>query len=1195
MSVLSSVSGERGGATASPRRSQRWTRFAGQARAEWRLQLRRPFVWFALLGYFLLAVGDTVQAGWSASGGAWINGADTLATRSIVYSLLSVLVAAGVVGEPMARDRASGAAGVTLTTGAGRWTLALGRFVVAVAIVLAAGLLFLPGVWLGTFAPGIAPEYIGPNVWSNYVTAAAVFVVPNFLLVSALCFAVSARFQSQAAAYAAAVGFVALWVTSRMLLGQDVLRHDLFARFALLDPFGSIASAEFTMGRTVAENNTLFPPLAGLLLLNRVLWGGVTVGLVGLGVAWFPMRERRDGEAKSRQRRFGLHRLGVARIAALAMPGTVGRMVAWELMCVVRAPGVKLIVGFVALTLWWAAASAVTHSFSLPSTDLLVHNTGFYFDKVLVLAIVWVAGDMMWRERSHGVDPIVDALPTRDTHRYAAKLIALIAVVLAFWCLSILVNLTYQATHGYFNFELGLHLTDTFVFKAPYYVFLAVLALSAQAIVRQRYVAMGVVLAVYLAETLFDALGWYHPLFRYGATSFFWYSLMDGYGHFWEAHFWLLLYWSLGAAALGLWGWSAFTRGPEPGDRWSAMRRRLGGGRGGVILVALVVCFVAVGGFIGYESTVRATWPPVNADAVKAEIERTYGQQWRGVRQPRVVEITGQLDLVPEDRCFTFTGTLALHNPHDTPIEQIMVLADPRLELPELTIPGGTRTHTDPELNVHVFELTEPLPPDAETTLTFTTVSRPPAGFAVHAEHDGVPTISPVEVIGNGTSLLNLQIMPAVGYTDRVEHKPAWKRRKFGLPERWEAPQGPDSESQAHATYHLGWVRRVDMTITTAPDQTAYHPGTLVERGTTDDGRAKFRWVINRPSRGWATIVTGRTVETRYQRDGLPDVILAHDPDHTHTLDAFAEALHDAIAHFTQAYGPPPFDDFYMVEQSLHFDGMGTRSGMGFASEVLGWKTDLAASGGEDLHAMAAHMMGMIWWGDQIIPANVAGAKVVHAGLPFWTAQLYLHQRRDPATDRALRKQNLLEAFRSRSALIDEEVPFAEEFKDSTMLRAKGAGQMLYLADLLGGPAQLEAVLANFLDRWRYRPAPFPTANDFVDHLAAALPAEHHPVLDAMFRRVTTWDLSVADARVEPDGDRWRLTARITARQLETVGWGETKECRSPFRLNWSSWIATTWIKRTPFSGSDGFRPRPSSASTALLTANRRSLQSTPI
>ena len=1110
----------------------------------------------------MLALGDTVQAGWSASGGGWINGADAIATRAVIYSLLSIVFAAGVVGEAMYRDRARSTRGLILMTGAAPWCVSLARFVVCAAIVIFAGALFVPGIALGTLAPGIQQDFVGPTDARHFGSAIALFIAPNFFSMAALSFAASVRTQSMAAAYAAGVAFVSVWIAIRMLLGQDVLRHDMFAAAALIDPFGSIAAAEFTMGRTVAENNEFFPPLAGLLLVNRLIWCCVAIGLVTFGLICAPTREELSRDRRRNQRATRAQR-PLRRRLAFALPSNVNaiRVAAWEIGAAARNPGVPVVLLLLIVSLWIAAASAVTHQFSLPSTDLLVHNTGFYFDKILVLIVVWTAGELIWRERAQGLHEIMDVLPVGDASRYAGKLLALAAIVLSVWGLSIIVNLLYQLFSGYYDFEVGLHLVDTFVFRAPYYIFLGVLALTLQAVVRQRVVAMGLVLAVYLSEILLDAIGVYHPMFRYGRSTFFWYSLMDGYGHFWPPHLWMVLYWSLGAAVIGVLGWCALPRGENPPARRTLVMTRLRHRGAYLLLAGLATCFVVCGGWIRYQTTVRAPWPLIDADRLKAEVERTFGEQWRGVRAPRIVEIAGELDLFPlrERRGFEFRGVLTLHNPHDTPVERMLVLAEPWLSVEKLMVDGASVESTDDRLNARVFRFEPPLAPYDETLLSFTTSWSSPAGFTVHAENDGIPQVAPVEVIGNGTSLLNLQIMPAVGYTDRVEHKPAWKRRKFGLPPEWIGPDGPDARAQAHATFHLDWVRRVEVTIRTAEDQRVYHAGRLVDEWTEPDGRNGFRYVIDRPSRGWATIVSGRLTESRFERTGLPDLVMAHDPRHTHALEPFAAALHDAMEHFQARYGPAPFHEFVMAEQSLHFDGMGTRSGMGFASEVLGWKSDVRASGGEDLHEMAAHLMGMTWFGDQIIPANTPGAKVIHAGLPYWSAQLYLHQRRSPEVDLRRRRQHLIEAFRGRSGLIDVESPYADEFKDSTMLRAKGSGQILHLASLIGGGHEMEAIFATFLERWRYVGAPYPEAEDFIAHLREAIPPQHHELLTDVFEHVTTWDLSVARAEAEPlDDGSWLLNAEFKIRQQRTTGWGEHHEVPSTAPVELMAYSATS-------------------------------------
>ncbi|MFI4860949.1 MAG: hypothetical protein ACIAXF_09745 [Phycisphaerales bacterium JB063] len=1112
-----------------------------QMRLEWRYQRRRPFVWFCLAAYFLLSFSDTVRTGWGASGNFWINGGSYITIRAIIYSVLGVVAAAGLVAEPMSRDRRHRVQGLVLSTGARRSSVALGRFAVAFTIVLLSASMFIPGTILGSMMPGIPAEQTGPFVLSHYAKAVTHFILPNFLLTSALVFAVTSRFQSQAVGYGVGVGAVALWVTAKMMVGRDAMQHDVFLYYAYLDPFGTIAGVQYSMGWSVAQLNEGFPPMKGLLLYNRLLWGAVSLGIIALGVWWMPTRETLPRASAGRPRRLAL----TARLSRFvpALPGTLGRMVAWELKALWRHPGSKVCLVFTGFTLWWAAASSATQLFSLPTTDLLVHNTGYYFDKVLVLVLVWAAGDLLWRERTLGTSELVDAQPTGETTRFAAKTLALGAIVLAFWTLSIFVNILYQAAHGYYTFELGLYLTDSFIFKAPYYLWLAVLAIAAQSVLRQRYVAMGLVLLVYLSDTVLDALDLYHPIYRYGEVSFFWYSLMDGYGHFWRPHLWFLLYWSLGAGVLWLVGWGCYGRGINMAPRRWLWKRRLLRGGGAASLAGCVLLFLVTGVYIWVQSTVRAPWPPIDEDKIKAAIETNYGEAWRGRPQPIVVKVVGRLDLYPEERRFEMNGTFVLENQSDEPIDEVLVMANAHVSVDRIDLgPGAERLADDRARKVQHWRLAEPLLPGERLTMGFTTSNAPPPGFQVHARHDGVTEVAETEVLGNGTSMLNLRLMPVVGYTDRVEHKPEWKRRRLGLPEQWAAPSGPLAQRTAHGTLHTGWVEKLDMTITTAGDQIALHGGELVEQRELPGGRMLYRYVNDRPNRGWSEVLSARYAQRTYETPGLPDVVMYFDPRHTWTVDDFAQGFREAQSHFVQRYGPAPYDTLRMAEQSLHYDNFGGRGGLCFSTEVLGWKTDVRVSGGEDLREWSAQMVALNWFGDQLIPANIAGAKLIHSGLPYWTAELYLHQHRDADTDRRLRLQDAMEMFRNRGEMVDQELPFIEEFKDSGMVRKKGSVQILYLAHLVG-IERLEAIIADFLDQHRYQGPPYPTGRDFLDHLRANVDAQYHPQLVDMFERVLVWRLSIKRVTVTPTEDgRFELVATIDARKFEVSGWGDETE-----------------------------------------------------
>ncbi|MEM8570003.1 MAG: hypothetical protein AAGG56_03745 [Pseudomonadota bacterium] len=1111
--------------------------FLAEMRMEWRLQRARPFVWFCLAASFALAFGATVENGLGARGFSWVNGADAIATRALILSVLSIIAAAGIIGDAMGRDRASATEETVLSTGVQPTTVAMARFLVAFSITLAVGVMFVPGMMLGTLFPGIPEERIGPHELSHYLCAFGVYVFPNLLLVSALIFAVSSRFQSQTAGFVVSLGLIALYVSALMSLGQTAYRHEVFALAALLDPYGNIAGAEFAMGWTVAENNVRFRPLDGLLFWNRAIWMTVALGLIAAGTLWRPKYLQQPRQSKKRTKSRGGLR------APISIDNALLRMTIWELKTLWRQPGVLLLLGFAAISLWWAASSAVTFSFSLPTTDLLVHNSGFYFDKVLVLLLVWYAGDIIWRERQHHVHELIEATPAADFTRLLSKTLALVLMAIAFWALSIAVNVSYQIANGFYDFEFWLYLTDTFLVKAPYYVWIAILAISAQVILRQRYIAVAAVLFVYLSSTLFDALGLYHPLMRFGEVSFAWYSMMDGYGHFWEAHLWFLAYWTLGAALIWTVAWSTYGRGTIVPLRRSLMKQRLARGPGKWSFAAVSVGFLATGGVIFVNSTIMHRWPLFDEAAYLAWIEKTYREDWSDVAQPKVVAISGEIDFFPDARRVEMDGVLVVENRDDDPINDLLVFFHPLMSTAEVALNEIAREDTDKtSSHVQVWRLNQPLEPGGRMELPFRTVSAPDPGFAAHSQHDHIPEVQSVEVIGNGTSLLNLNLMPALGYSERLEHRPAWLRKLYGLPPDWHPPESSLGVDVAHDTTHLGWVEQVNVTVSTIEDQIPLHSGEIVEDYGIVDGRRSIRYRLHSPSRGWAEVMSGRYEVFRAAREGLPPVELFFHPEHDYVLEPMSEKLLDALDYFQERYGTAPFETFRMAEASLHYEGLGARGGLAFVNEVLGWKSDLERSGGEDLRGYAGNFMAQCWWLDQIMPANLPGAKSVLTGLPYWTAALYLHAARGPETSRKMRLQDMLESFRHRAQLDDAERPFIEEMKDSTMIRLKGSLHIIHLAEL-AGQERLEAALGGFLETWRYRPAPYPTAEDLFSHLERELPAEALPALEDFFRHVTTWDVGVTEAEVwpRPDGG-WQLEAKIEAAKHVTTGLGEQTE-----------------------------------------------------
>lgn len=1111
------------------------TSFIAQMRMEWRQQWQRPFVWFALLAYFLLAFSATLEFAYSSSGYSWVNGVDAILTRALILSVLGIVGVAGIMGDAMSRDKAHQTEEMILVSGAGRTSLSLSRFLVCVGIILIIGASFIPGVILASFAPGIAAEKLGPFEISYYLKAYGVFVLPNLFLMASLIYAVSARWQSQTAAFVVALGLIALYVTALMLLGRDAYRHDVFSLYAMLEPFGNIAAAEKSMTWTVVQKNVLFPPFESMLLYNRVGWMAVSLLLIAIGTRAYPLTliQSVSNKKNKSQKKTSITQLFDKQRELLLM--TV-----WELRALIRQPGILLLMGFAAFSLWWTAASSVTHAFSLPTTDLLVHSTGYYFDKVLILLLVWSAADLIWREKDCHVHELINTLPYSDKNQLLAKTLALVTIVLVFWTLSMLVNIFYQLVNGFYDIQIWLYLTDIYLIKAPYYIWMAVLAIAMQVLVRQRFVAIGLVLLVYLSGNLLDAVGLYHPLYRFAEGSFFWMSPMDGYGHFLWPHIQFLLYWSLFCVALWLVALAGYHRQLDPLPRLQLIKSGLQQGSRKMLLAGSVGAWVIMGGLIFYQTVIQNTWPLLSENKFMAHVEKNYREQWGNTPQPQIVGLQVNIDLYPSHREVVTQGTLTVENFSDQPINELIIFFEPDLNEKIIRLEKlAQRVPTQDGDNVQHWQLHQALEPGQTLSITFKTAAWALPGFKAHAKNDSIKQVSHVEVIGNGTSILNMRLLPAFGYSERLEHKPAWKREEYGLPRQWQPPEATIGDKVAHDTTHFAWVKDMDVTLSTDADQIPLHGGRLVEDKGIVDGRRIIRYKMDGYSRGWSEILSGRYNVYKHENEDIPDVEIYYHPEHDYTLKENAQYLSSAMRYFIEVYGPAQFDTLRMAEASLHYEGFGARGGLAFASEILGWKTDLSRSGGEDIHEYAANYMGMMWWGDQLIAANKPGAKVLAVGLKMWSAALYLHQARESEVSRKIRLQKMMEMYRKRSKLGDEELGFTAEMKNSGMVGAKGKLLIIYLAELIG-QQKLEAVLASFIDEYRFKPAPYATIDAFMDHLYRNIDGQYHQALDDVLVNITNWHLEVVNASAKPLANgQWEITAEAKAEMLYTAGLGD--------------------------------------------------------
>jgi ABC-type transport system involved in multi-copper enzyme maturation permease subunit len=171
---------------------------------EFRFQLRQPVVWVAAAFFFLIVFGsmtvDNIQVG-GGGGGVHKNSPTAIAMTHLVMSIFFIFVTAALVANVIVRDDETGFGPLIRSTRITRVDYLLGRFTGAFA---AACLVFLAvplAIFIGSLAPWLDPETLGPNRLGVYVYAYGALALPSIFLTSALFFALATATRSMMATY----------------------------------------------------------------------------------------------------------------------------------------------------------------------------------------------------------------------------------------------------------------------------------------------------------------------------------------------------------------------------------------------------------------------------------------------------------------------------------------------------------------------------------------------------------------------------------------------------------------------------------------------------------------------------------------------------------------------------------------------------------------------------------------------------------------------------------------------------------------------------------------------------------------------------------------------------------------------------------------------------------------------------------
>lgn len=1111
-------------------------------RFELREQLRSPLLWlfaglFALLA-FGAASSDAVQIG-GGSGNVHSNAPTVVASMLGIFTLLGMLVSTLFVSNALLRDFELGTAELIFASPIKRRHYLAGRIAAALVSGLLVYVLIAVGILVAQFMPWVDAERLGPTHWAGYAWTFAVVVIPNLLFTTALLSLLAVTTRSILWVYIGVVGYFVLYGVSAALL-RDI---DNTWIAVLTEPLGMRALSRTIRYWSTEERNSGIPELAGYLLANRVLWLAVAAALFAATFALF--RTERSGSGR---RRWGRGQAAAAdpaplRPATTALPrvtpvfstGTAWRQflrqVRFDTRGVLRSvPFIVLLVLGLANFLPSALFRQTLYGTSIwPVTSQMIMALQGAFSWLLIIIVLFFAGELVWKERGARINEVNDAMPVPNWVPLLAKFVALLAVIACFQAAGALAAMAVQLAKGYTHLEPLLYLRSL-ALDSVVYVLMGGLALVLQVLTNNKFFGYALLIVVMIGQGVLGMLDYTQNIYNFGSWPIAPYSDMNGYGHFLTGQLAFQGYWALFLLALMCLASAFWVRGVSQGlrQRLALAGRRLRGPTGAMAALA-AVAFIAVGGWLYWSTNIRNDFlsPDQQLD-LQARYERELSK-YRNLPQPRIIAVDNRVDLRPETQSMVIDANWTIRNTHAAPIQEVHVAMADDKQLVAVDLGGQTLSMHDADLGYRIYRLAAPLQPGEERRVHFRVVQQP---------HGITADQAPSNIVDNG-SFFNSRVLPSFGYDERIEISDRNERRKRDLGEPRRMPKLEDEAARAN-TYVANDADWLDFrsTICTAPDQVALAPGYL-QHETTVNGRRCFSYAMDRPMLNFYAYLSARWEVRRASYKDIP-IEVYFDPAHGYNVDRMIDAVQKSLAYYEANFTPYQHRQVRILE----FPGY-QRFAQSFAntipySESIGFIADLRDPDKVDyVFYVTAHEVAHQWWAHQVIGANVQGATVLSESLSQYSALMVMEQEYGRQHMRQFLKRELDGYLSGRGGEAIEELPLERVENQQYIHYQKGSLVFYRLREEIGEKA-LNRALKRFLQDKGYQQPPYTTSRELLSYIRAETPADRQQLVTDLFEKMSFYDnrLLTASARKRADG-RYDVTLDLHASKQYADGKGK--------------------------------------------------------
>lgn len=1021
-------------------------------------------------------------------------------------------------------------------------TYLLGKFLGAYLCVATIALAMIAAMALGFMMPYL-PEYkIGQHQLGSYMRAYAYLILPNLLLVGAVCFNVGLLTRKVINSYIAGLGLFFSYLLASLYL-RDVEKLKLAA---MLDPLGVSSLGVISRYWTTAQRNVNHITLNGILGWNRLLWVSLGLGIMVFTILRFGFRKYQNEGAKEKAKprkdtpqKLLDYGLGDKVLKLPYKSWQQFRHLVWyELKCVIFNRTFMIVMAFFSFFLIIVSLENVgkvygtqTHPITIQVLEALIMN----YELFGLIIITFYSGELIWRDKTLRVDQLYDVTPHYSKVRYFSKLGAIILMQIILLFIIMLVGMIMQLAKGHLFLEPGLYFSYLFGFKLLDMIPLTLMAFFWSMVMNNRYSGYLATIGFYLIPVGLNIMRWNHPLVLFGYGDVY-YSDMNGYGVNWQRFFVWLLYWLLFAGTLSLIGFKLWNRGTDTGVMTKLRRIRATGWDAGWRFASLsFIGFLALGGLIFYNTNIINEYTsPRKLQQEQVEYEKLYRARIMAMPQPRVSAVDLSIDMYPSKRSMDVSGSYWLVNQSSVAIDTLVLTYDEDYAEQSLKFTRDVKlVETYAPASLYIYSMSPALAPQDSIMMEFAFEEKP-RGFPAFMGSSSVRE--------NGTFFHNV-IFPRLGYQEGYEISDNNDRKKKGLPPKLRMAAISDSSEygNTYVSTDSDYVR-YSVQLSTEEGQLAFAPGELLE-SKTENGRYMASYGSKVPILNFLAFLSGE-YEVAKANYGDIQVEIYYDKKHAYNIGSMLESGVNSLKYFSESFMPYPYKTLRIVEIPYENSAQSFPAMIPF-SENIGFvaKIDPEDESAVDYpYQVVSHEIGHQWWAHTVIGANVQGATMLSEVFTEYSSLMVVKQKYGKERLRRYLSYTHDNYLRGRGGEDKEELPLYLNENQGYIHYEKGPLVMFALQDEIGEHAVNDA-LGAFCRDYAYRGNPFPLSTDVLPYFRNAMPEDKLFMIEDLFETITLYENKLLEATQSYDEQKkiYITKVKLSTAKFRADGLGNEK------------------------------------------------------